>query len=67
MFLCGSESNNVVQFNDDGQRLSEVLKEADGLTRPLSICYHESVNPRLIISFEGSQTVKVFTLQENDL
>ncbi|WAR08930.1 hypothetical protein MAR_018888 [Mya arenaria] len=64
LFASGSDSNNVLQFNVEGKKLSEVLKESDGLTKPLAICCHEGVNPRLIVTFEGTCTVKVFTLQE---
>ncbi|XP_045199095.2 uncharacterized protein LOC123553451 [Mercenaria mercenaria] len=64
LFVSGRESNNVVQFTADGKKMCEVLTEADGITSPLAICCHESVNTRLLVTMENSFTMKVFTLQE---
>ncbi|KAH3746480.1 uncharacterized protein LOC127847904 [Dreissena polymorpha] len=64
LFVSGCESNNVIQFTGEGKKLSEVLNETDGLTRPLAICCHESVIPRLVVASEDSCTIKVYTLQE---
>jgi sugar lactone lactonase YvrE len=64
LYVSGEDSNNVIQFSADGRKISEVLKEEDGILHPLAICCHESVNTRLIVTMENSLTVKVFTLQE---
>lgn len=63
LYVSGQESNNVVQFTADGRLVSEVLREDDGITRPLAVCCHESVTTRLIVTLENSLTIKVFTLQ----
>jgi sugar lactone lactonase YvrE len=64
LFVSGRDSSNVIQFTADGRKIAEVLSETDGITQPLAICCHESINTRLIISMENSFTVKVFTLLE---
>lgn len=64
LFVSGRDSNNVIQFTADGRKIVEVMKESDGITRPLAICCHESVNTRILVTMENSFTMKVFTLQE---
>ena len=64
LFVIGYDSNNVLQVGSDGKKLSEVLKQIDGIVRPMAICCHESVSTRLLISTENNSEVKVFTLQE---
>ncbi|KAL4233066.1 hypothetical protein ACF0H5_007752 [Mactra antiquata] len=64
LFISGSHSNNIIQITADGKKIGEVLNENDGIERPLAICCHESVNTRLLVTSEGSYTMKVFTLQE---
>lgn len=64
LFVSGRDSDNVVQFTADGKKVCEVLKESGGISKPLAICCHESVNARLMVTMENSFTVKVFTLQE---
>ncbi|XP_069134003.1 tripartite motif-containing protein 2-like [Argopecten irradians] len=37
VYVCGWESNNVVQMSGDGTNVRELLTAADGITKPLAI------------------------------
>ena len=39
VFVCGYISNNVLQFNETGERLGEIVSQTDGVVRPLSVCF----------------------------
>ncbi|XP_053376605.1 uncharacterized protein LOC128547598 [Mercenaria mercenaria] len=61
LFVCCKDSNNVVQFDKDGERIKEILTETDGIKSPVSVTFLNAPK-RLILTFWSSNTIKVYTL-----
>jgi hypothetical protein len=61
IFLCGFNSNNVIQVDRYGKVVHEILNKNDLTARPLSVSFLRKP-PRLLITSEGSSVVKVFKL-----
>ncbi|KAL4221097.1 hypothetical protein ACF0H5_019358 [Mactra antiquata] len=62
IFVVGCWSFNVVQFNENGEKIGVVIKELDGLHEtPRSICFHQELN-RLYVTMENSDVVKMYEL-----
>ncbi|XP_045193099.1 uncharacterized protein LOC123549241 [Mercenaria mercenaria] len=62
MFLCGYGSNNVLQFDKYRNVIQELLCEADSIVKPLTVTFLTNP-PRLLITSEGSEMVKIFKLE----
>ncbi|XP_060567659.1 uncharacterized protein LOC132726365 [Ruditapes philippinarum] len=54
-------SHTVVQMSRDGLFKKTLLTEKDGIKKPYSLCFDEKTS-RLVVSFNKSNTIKVFTL-----
>ncbi|KAL4216438.1 hypothetical protein ACF0H5_024163 [Mactra antiquata] len=61
IFVVGFGSHNVVQFNEDGEKIGVVIKQQDGLECPQSVCFHQELN-RLFVTLNGSDVLKMFEL-----
>jgi DNA-binding beta-propeller fold protein YncE len=62
IFLCGYHSNNVVQISEEGESFGVILRKADGIVNPQSVCFNPS-NNTLFISLLNNDVVKVFELK----
>ncbi|KAL4221401.1 hypothetical protein ACF0H5_019659 [Mactra antiquata] len=61
IFVIGYGSHNVVQFNENGQKIGVVVKQQDGLLDPRSTCFDQKLN-RLFVTIDDSNVVKMFDL-----
>ncbi|XP_045171828.2 uncharacterized protein LOC123533913 [Mercenaria mercenaria] len=61
LFVCCKDSNNVVQFDKDGNMIKEILTETDGIKSPASVTFVDAPE-RLILTFWSSNTIKVYKL-----
>ena len=61
LFVCGSNSNNILQLSPDGGHIREILNEQDGILVPLSVCldYKRSL---LIVTLTKSKQIKVYSM-----
>ncbi|OWF38345.1 E3 ubiquitin-protein ligase TRIM56 [Mizuhopecten yessoensis] len=62
VYVCGRESNNVVQMSEEGAHVRELLTSSDGVDRPraISVC-----GDRFVVTNESSQNrnyVQIFKL-----
>lgn len=39
VFVCGYNSHNVLQFNESGQKIGEIVTRTCGIARPCSVCF----------------------------
>lgn len=53
LLVTGILSNNVLQFGTNGERLGEIIKEADDLQSPVSVCY-DKYNERVLVTKNGN-------------
>lgn len=63
VFVCDSNSNNIVQLNADGKQLGVILSEKDGISKPVAMCCQGKSDLRLILASENSSVFQEFTLQ----
>ncbi|KAL4221386.1 hypothetical protein ACF0H5_019644 [Mactra antiquata] len=61
IFVIGYSSHNVVQFNENGQKIGVVVKQQDGLLYPQSTCFDQKLN-RLFVTMNDCNVVKMFEL-----
>ena len=61
LIVCDGISDNVFLFTKNGLQKATLLKTADGIKQPFSICYDRQ-NSRLIVSTQESNTIKVFNM-----
>jgi len=61
VLVGGAQSNNVLQFDGDGRKVGELLKEEDGVKKPKSLCY-DANRSRLVVIMDETDTIKVFDL-----
>ena len=61
LFVCGSNSDNILQLSPDGGHIREVLNEQDGILIPLSVCldYKRSL---FIVTLTKSKQIKVYSM-----
>jgi len=62
VFVCGRESENVLEFVDDGERLGEVnLKERHGISglQPICVSFDRN-NCRLIVTCDYNDEIYKF-------
>lgn len=64
VFVSDRDCNSVIQLNADGIKLGVVLKAADGVQQPVTICCQEGLESRLLVGMENSSKLLVFALQE---
>ncbi|KAL4221795.1 hypothetical protein ACF0H5_020048 [Mactra antiquata] len=62
LFVVGSGSHNVVQYNEDGKKIGVVVKQEDGLKYPSSIAFHPG-DKRLFVTMRDSDVIKMFDLE----
>jgi sugar lactone lactonase YvrE len=62
VFLCGYDSNNVIQMSQEGIYVGLVLGKLDGIERPQAVCFNE-LNNTLFVALQGSDEVRVFELE----
>ncbi|XP_052804860.1 uncharacterized protein LOC128234593 [Mya arenaria] len=54
VFVCGQESHTVLQVDREGtQKLATVVRKADGLLRPPSVCFIEKTSSLLVGSYDS--------------
>ncbi|XP_052778114.1 uncharacterized protein LOC128215470 [Mya arenaria] len=62
VFLCGEQSQTVVQVDREGRKkLATVVRENNGLIKPLSLCFCEQ-NSNLIVGNSDSDNITVVKL-----
>ncbi|KAL4218863.1 hypothetical protein ACF0H5_021451 [Mactra antiquata] len=61
IFVAGYSSDNLVQYNEDGKKIGVVVKQDDGLKRPLSMAYSREQN-RLFVTMDNSDLLKMYEL-----
>ncbi|KAL4221697.1 hypothetical protein ACF0H5_019952 [Mactra antiquata] len=62
IFVVGKDSNNVVQFDEDGKRFGAIVDDMHGLRKPMSVCYLKEQN-RLFVTMAESNVMKMFELK----
>ncbi|KAL4219401.1 hypothetical protein ACF0H5_021981 [Mactra antiquata] len=62
IFVAGYRSNNVVQYNEDGEKIGVVVKQEDGLNKPLSMSFNRGQN-RMFVTMYDSDILKVYELE----
>ncbi|KAL4235291.1 hypothetical protein ACF0H5_006928 [Mactra antiquata] len=62
VFVVGCNSNNAVQYNEDGQKIGVIVQQHDGLHWPTSVCFHPRMNG-LFITMRDSNVVKMYELE----
>ncbi|KAL4223658.1 hypothetical protein ACF0H5_017126 [Mactra antiquata] len=62
VFVCGIDSHNVVQFNEDGIKIGVILKQQNGLHHPRSVCFHQGLN-KLFVTMADSDVIKMYELE----
>ncbi|KAL4218526.1 hypothetical protein ACF0H5_023260 [Mactra antiquata] len=62
VFVVGSNSHNVVEYNEDGKKIGVIVQQQDGLCWPLSVCFHQELN-RLFVTMASSNVVKMYELE----
>ncbi|KAL4239012.1 hypothetical protein ACF0H5_003716 [Mactra antiquata] len=63
MFVVDSSSYRVVQFNEDGKKIGEVVQQQDGLKQsPLAACFLQSHNI-LFVTLCDSDVLKMYELE----
>lgn len=61
MYVCGKDSQNVLQFDKHGKVVNEILNQTFMNSSPVTVTFIR--NPaRLLITFEGSGKIKSFKL-----
>ena len=61
LIVCDTFSDKVIILSKDGLQKATLLKKADGIKRPFSVCY-DRPNSRLIVSIIESNEIKVFNM-----
>ncbi|KAL4221085.1 hypothetical protein ACF0H5_019347 [Mactra antiquata] len=54
-------AHNVVQFNENGTKIGDVIQQQNGIRDPRSICFDKSLN-RLYVTMNDSDIVKMYEL-----
>jgi hypothetical protein len=62
IFVCGYNSQNVLQIGFDGQKISDVVDNSHGIQYPESLCF-DSSRCRLIITQGRSDIVKIIQMK----
>ncbi|XP_069101875.1 transcription intermediary factor 1-beta-like [Argopecten irradians] len=64
IYLCGMDSNNVVQMSGDGTRVRELLTSAHGIQTPWAIAFHgdKFVVSNINASHDGRDHIRIFQL-----
>ncbi|KAL4237543.1 hypothetical protein ACF0H5_002257 [Mactra antiquata] len=63
MFVVSHGTCSVVQFNEDGKKIGEVIQQQDGLKQnPLSACFLQSHNI-LFVTLSDSDVLKMYELE----
>ena len=60
--MCGTGSDNILQLEDGGRRVGQVVGGGGGIYRPLSICVGTN-NSTLVVSMWFNSSIKVFDLK----
>ncbi|XP_045195183.2 uncharacterized protein LOC123550845 [Mercenaria mercenaria] len=64
IFVCASESKNIMQIRQNGQKVGIVVKPSDGLNQPRSITFSPQMNTLFVTGKNMTNgNVKVFELQ----
>ena len=62
VFVCGSDSHNVLQFNETGERLGEIVSQTDGVVYPLSVCFDKTKSTLVVAKQDGRNALLRFSL-----
>ncbi|KAL4224633.1 hypothetical protein ACF0H5_015331 [Mactra antiquata] len=62
VIVCGCKSRNVLQLDDKGSCLGEIVKRQVGLYSPQTVCYDKS-NQNLIVGICDDRHIRVYALQ----
>ncbi|KAL4219400.1 hypothetical protein ACF0H5_021980 [Mactra antiquata] len=62
IFVASYSSNNVVQYNEDGEKTGVVIKQEDKLEGPLSMYFSQGQN-RLFVTMDESDILKMYDLE----
>lgn len=61
VFVCGLYSNNVLQFSESGEKISEIVTQADGIEYPLSVCFETSTST-LVVTQDRNNIIMKYQL-----
>jgi sugar lactone lactonase YvrE len=59
VYVVGRRSNNIVRLSPDGQNSDIIMKEEDGISDPVTLCFSKDVK-KLFVSNEGGKRVVVY-------
>ena len=62
VFVCGYNSHNVLQFNETGERLGEIVSQTDGVVYPLSVCFDKTKSTLVVEKQDGRNALLRFSL-----
>ncbi|KAL4227972.1 hypothetical protein ACF0H5_013410 [Mactra antiquata] len=62
IFVVSRYSNALVQYNEDGTKIGDILKDNDGLQQPSSVSFHQGLN-RIFVTMLDSNVMKMYDLE----
>ena len=62
LMVTGYWSGNVVQYTEEGEKLGVIAGRGDGLSCPLSVCYHQT-QKKMFVTMWDNAVVKMYELK----
>ena len=62
MYVVGLASNNILRLSPDGQSSDIIMKEEDGISDPITLCFSRDFK-KLFVSNEGGKRVAVYNCE----